>query len=443
MKRIYFGTDGVRGRYQGPVINEDFAAKLGEAAARYFCLGKVSAAVVVGWDTRRSGESLARALASGIGAAGVQVRLAGVVPTPALALATVESGAAFGVMITASHNPAEDNGIKFFNAAGGKLTDEQEAAIEGLLPASAATAPVQPGCVEAAEAYRLKAEQLLARGTLTGWRIVLDAANGATTGTSCKVLEALGATVVTVGHSPDGTNINAGCGSEHPEALAERVLKEQARLGIAHDGDGDRCVLCDETGSVLDGDEIVAILATHALAKGALRGKVVVVTQQSNLGLDAAVRAAGGRTIRTQVGDRYVLEGMRESGAILGGESSGHIVALDVTTTGDGLVAALKVLQVMAETGKPLSQLRQVLRKFPQKTAALKVREKKEFSHLNATNATVRSLESELGKYGRVLVRYSGTEPKIRLLVEGPSESVVTNALERLEVAVRADLDVI
>jgi phosphoglucosamine mutase len=246
-----------------------------------------------------------------------------------------------------------------------------------------------------------------------------------------------------VGDHPDGLNINDGVGSEHPEALSRLVLSSGARLGIAHDGDGDRCVLCDERGSVLDGDELLAILATHALGKGTLARKTLVVTVQSNLGLDAAVASAGGRVVRTPVGDRYVAERMRAEGATLGGESSGHIVSLDLGPTGDGLAAALRVIAVMQETGRPLSALRGVLRKFPQLSAALRVREKRPIEALPTLSGAIRSLEGALGSSGRVLVRYSGTEPKLRLLVEGPTDAVVRSGIESLSAAVRADLDVL
>ncbi|WP_404422835.1 phosphoglucosamine mutase [Nibricoccus sp. IMCC34717] len=444
MSRNYFGTDGVRGRYGGPVINENFAARLGEAAARFAKGSGVGGfRVLVGRDTRRSGPALASAVARGLAAAGAEVFDAGVVPTPALALATRGQGFTLGVMITASHNPAEDNGIKFFNTEGAKLSDEQEERIEALLPAEVQGAAGALLPAEAAAAYRRLAASLLPAGALACWRVVLDTANGATVGTSPAVLRELGAEVVTVGAEPNGENINAGCGSEHPEALARRVVEERARIGIAHDGDGDRCILCDENGVVLDGDEIVAILATAALARGALPGGVVVVTQQSNLGLDAAIAAAGGRTVRTQIGDRYVLEGMRASGARLGGESSGHILALDVTPTGDGLVAALLVLRVMRETGKPLSELRRVMRKFPQRTAALRVREKRDLAGLPVLLEAIQALEAALGTQGRVLVRYSGTEAKLRLLVEGPTDAAVDAGIQSLDTAVRASLEVV
>jgi phosphoglucosamine mutase len=450
MKRLFFGTDGVRGPYGGPVINEAFVEGLGEAAARWLASRGVPAGrVLIGRDTRFSGAALATALGAGLLAGGARPVSLGIVPTPAVSRAVRLQEAALGAVITASHNPASDNGVKFFGPDGSKLTDADEAAIEALLPPpSGAEAsgprprPEMPG-ESVIESYVEAAARLLPAGSLRGWTIVLDTANGAACSSSPTVLWALGAEVAGLGNAPDGSNINQAVGSEHPEALAERVRALGARLGVAHDGDGDRCVLCDESGAVLDGDEMLAILATHALAKGTLLRNTLVVTVQSNLGLDAAVAAAGGRVVRTPVGDRYVAERMRAEGAALGGESSGHIVCFDFAPTGDGLAAALKVIGVMLETGRPLSELRKVLRKFPHQTVALAVREKRPLEALPTLGRAIRELERELGAGGRVLVRYSGTEPKLRLLVEGPTDESVRSGIDRLRAAAGADLDVV
>jgi len=349
-----------------------------------------------------------------------------------------------GVVITASHNPAADNGIKFFGPDGTKLTDADEAIIESLLGAPVTEPPANLGTMSGvARDYIDTAEMLLPRKALKDWRIVLDTAHGATCATSPVVLRKLGAEVIALGDAPDGLNINEGVGSEHPEQLAATVRASGAKLGIAHDGDGDRCILCDERGEVLDGDEILTILATHALRQDELAKKTLVVTVQSNLGVDAAVTAAGGRVLRTAVGDRYVIERMRAEGASLGGESSGHIICADISPTGDGLVAALKVLQVMLETGQPLSELRRCLTKFPQLTAALKVREKRDLAVCPELSGAIATLEKEYGAQGRVLVRYSGTEAKLRLLVEGPTAAVVQAGIARLEAAARKDLEVL
>lgn len=460
MSRKYFGTDGVRGPYGGPLINEAFAARLSYAAVAWLkgagerrspaprpgepVVDRRAAPgigrVLIGRDTRASGASLEAAVARGLLAAGAEAVSLGVVPTPAVARAVRISGARLGVVITASHNPAADNGIKFFGPSGVKLSDNDETIIESCLPEEiVAAVPPLHTLTTAADDYAAVASVLLPPRSLEGWRVVLDTANGATCRTSPAALRLLGAHVIGLGNTPDGTNINAGVGSEHPELLAARVRAEGARLGIAHDGDGDRCVLCDELGGVLDGDEILTVLATHALAQRRLPNNLLVITQQSNLGVDAAIGAAGGQVVRTKVGDRYVIERMRADGATLGGESSGHIICSEISPTGDGLVAALKVIEVMLATGKPLSELRRVLVKFPQLTAALRVREKPPIETLPRLSGEMRAIERELGARGRVLVRYSGTETKLRLLVEGPAMPVVAGAMARLKAAVADD----
>ncbi len=440
MKRIYFGTDGVRGPYGGPVVNEAFAARLGQAAGLW---AGGRGRVLIGRDTRSSGDALVRAVAAGLAAAGLKPVSLGVLPTPAVARAVRMTGAVLGVVVTASHNPAPDNGIKFFAGTGIKLTDEDEVRIESLLPDEACTplavVPAQDGVAD----YILAAGRLLPADALADWRVVLDTANGATVGTSPVVLRALGAEVVGIGNVPDGHNINAGVGSEHPGELGALVVAAGARIGIAHDGDGDRCVLCDETGSALDGDEILAILARHALGRSQLASATLVVTVQSNLGVDAAIAAAGGRVVRTPVGDRYVIERMLAEGATLGGESSGHIICSDTSPTGDGLVAALKVIEVMLAEGRPLSELRRVLRKFPQGTRNLKVREKRDLPGCATLSEAIAALEADLGAHGRVLVRFSGTEAKLRLLVEGPDDDIVSAGLERLVRAAAVDLELL
>lgn len=442
--RRYFGTDGVRGPYGGPLMNEAFARRLGAAAGRWLKeQGSAGGKILIGRDTRASGLALGQAVAEGFATEGFPVHSLAVLPTPAVALAVRERQAALGVVVTASHNPAADNGIKFFGPAGMKLTDEEELAIERLLPGERAAEPLALPVIDAAADYVQRLNELVLGGDLAGWRLVLDTANGATVRTSAEVLRHRGVELLRLGAEPDGHNINDGVGSEHPEKLSEAVLRHGAKLGIAHDGDGDRCVLCDERGGVLDGDEILTILALHALREGRLEKNLLVVTVQSNLGVDAAVGAAGGRVLRTGVGDRYVIERMRAEGALLGGESSGHIICADVAPTGDGLVAALKVLEVMLATGRPLSELRRSLRKFPQLTAALKVREKKPLEGLSLLRREIAAIESELGSRGRVLVRYSGTEPKLRLLVEGPTDEIVKGCLDRLATAVGRELDVL
>lgn len=450
-QRKYFGTDGIRGPFGGPVINELFAARLGIAAARFARRGRV----LIGRDTRESGWLLQQAIAAGLSEGGMQPVILGIVPTPALAMAVAAEHAALGIMITASHNPAADNGIKFFNDAGLKLSDTQELEIENHIPdetparaALARLAAQEDGAeitwprAEGLRPYLNKMTAILPPRALDGWPLVLDTANGATCVTSPLVLAALGAKLTALGGEPNGRNINAGVGSEHPRQLAARVLETGARLGIAHDGDGDRCVLCDECGGILDGDEILTILALHALSHGKLAAGTLVATMQSNLGVDAAIRAAGGRVVRSNIGDRYVAEKMRETGATLGGESSGHIIFSEISSAGDGLLASLKVIEVMLATGKPLSALRQGLKKFPQATKNLRVREKIPLSKLPRLTAAIAGVEKQLGAEGRVLVRYSGTEAKLRILVEGPTDAAVRAGMESLETAARAELEV-
>lgn len=445
MKRLYFGTDGVRGLYGSATMNEDFAWRLGAAAAAWLKAGGVPAGgrILIGRDTRASGGSLAQALADGLAHGGFDPWSLEILPTPAVSRAVRTRGAALGVVVTASHNPATDNGIKFFGPGGLKLTDEQEAAIEALLPARRTDATGHHLKTTDGISDYIHAMAGILHGRIEGWQVVLDTANGATVHTSGRVLRDHQASLIAVGADPNGLNINDGVGSEHPQEMCAAVRRHGARLGIAHDGDGDRCVLCDEKGDVLDGDELLTILALHALKQGTLANRTLVVTVQSNLGVEAAVLAAGGRVCRTPVGDRYVITRMLAEGASLGGESSGHVICSDVSPTGDGLVAALKVIAVMLATGKRLSELRRGLVKFPQLTVALQVRQKKPLESLPTLPAAIKAVETGLGSQGRVLVRYSGTESKLRLLVEGPTDAIVKAALDRLVVAARGDLEVL
>ena len=447
MKRLYFGTDGVRGRFGDAVMNPDFVRRLANAAGRHVAakLGAGAKRALIGRDTRASGPALESAVAEGLAAAGWDVGLLGVVPTPAVSLAVRELGAQLGVVITASHNPADDNGVKFFAGTGFKLPDAEEAAIETLL-GQAGPVVARGGIAAVGEGkarYVAAALRLLPAGALRGWKIVLDTANGATCETTREVLSALGAELDLIGNTPDGRNINAGVGSEHPAPLAARVVAVGARLGLAHDGDGDRVVFCDETGSPLDGDEVLTFLALGMLRRGELPGSTLVVTVQSNLGVDAALAAAGGRVVRSNVGDRYVSEALQREGAALGGESSGHFIFPQVSPAGDGLLAALAVLRVMLDTGKPLSELRRGLRKFPQATRNLKLAAKPPLESLPGVQGLLREAEAALGGAGRVMIRYSGTEPKIRILVEAQTEAAVAEWMQKSEAALRAELQVL
>lgn len=439
MTRRYFGTDGVRGPYGGEVVNEIFAARLARAAVEF---GKKKnpemRRVVVGRDTRVSGGSLVTAILCDLAeTTGLEIIDGGIAPTPAIAGAMEELEAGIGIVVTASHNPASDNGFKFFLSPGRKLTDAEELVIENLLD-HACFAKLKGGFiteVDVAEMYRNRMRGHLSPGSLAGWRIVVDAANGATAGTTAQVLQALGAELVLIGHEPNGRNINDGVGSQHPEKLSKIVLENQARLGIAHDGDGDRVVLCDEKGTVLDGDDLLAILGTEALRTGQLNRNRLVATIQSNRGLDHAIEAAGGEVIRTEIGDRYVLDRMIRDRLNIGGESSGHVVLLDLSPTGDGLACALKVLQVMQNTGKPLSVLRQCWHRLPQCCKNIVVNQKPPLQDLKVLSEAIHHVEDRLGARGRVLVRYSGTEPMLRLLVEGEDPVEIDRLLARLHAA--------
>jgi phosphoglucosamine mutase len=445
----YFGTDGIRGVFGGELINSDFAYRFGSALGRYLAQRKKEPhlTVVIGRDTRLSGRELSDALVQGLNQHGVYVHDLGIVPTPAIAQALLEQNADLGIAVTASHNPAADNGIKLFDAKGCKFSELEEGVIESCIDAEPAT----PAERELAKSYPLDGaafyinymRSLLDQNCMKGWKVVLDLANGATCETTPAVFSRWGAELILIGDRPNGENINQGVGSEHPEELGQAVLKHGANLGIAHDGDGDRLVVCDEAGAVIEGDILLGLFAIYALKAGALRGDTLVATIQSNLGLDHTLREAGGKVDRVDVGDRNVAARMREIGANVGGESSGHIIFSDFATTGDGLLAAVKLIDLMCRTEKPLSVLRQEIVLFPQATLNLLVAEKKPLESLKKLNQTVQRIEKDFGEDGRVLVRYSGTEPKLRLLVEGKMEAQVNHALELLEGAVRSDLDVI
>jgi phosphoglucosamine mutase len=447
MKRRYFGTDGVRGEFGGPVVNAGFAWRLGVAAGRWLRQHGDGARprALIGRDTRFSGPVLENALTAGLESEGIDVASVGIVPTPAVALAVTRFQAAMGAVVTASHNPAADNGIKFFSTTGIKLPDRAEAEIEILLPAEdevPATIP-PPRRLEQLPIEEIYLERMAALALvpgLAGWKIVVDAGNGAAYRTTAALLRRLGAEVVAMGDAPDGRNINAGCGSQHPEGMRRRVAETGARLGIAHDGDADRLIVVDEAGAVVDGDELLAVLAGHALRAGRLAHRTLVATVQSNLGLKRFMEEAGGRLVQTAVGDRYVIEAMLAGGYNLGGENSGHIVCTDVSPCGDGLAAALLVLAAMRAEGRPLSELRRHLVKWPQETRSIRVARKPEIASLPALSASIREGEARLGADGRVFVRYSGTEPKIRLLVEGPDAAAVAEVIASLERAVDAEL---
>ena len=445
----YFGTDGIRGKYGDGVINPSFAFRLGVALAKYAADLKpgMPLNVIIGRDTRASGSTLSDAITQGLNYNRVFVHDAGVVPTPAVAQCVQQQSADLGIAITASHNPAQDNGIKLFDARGCKLDLVEEARIEALVdqePAVPANLPPPKYYpLDGAGFYINYQRSLLDQNCMSGWKIVLDLANGATFETSPAVFGRWGAQLRLIGDQPDGQNINRGVGSEYPKALGVAVRLHRAHIGIAHDGDGDRLVVSDENGEILEGDVLLGLFGLYALRSGALKGKTLVSTIQSNLGLDHALRAEGGKVERVDVGDRNVAQRMREIGANIGGENSGHIIFSNFATTGDGLLAAVKLIELMCKTGKPLSLLRKEIRLFPQQTCNLRVVEKIPLEQLKQLSKAIEKIELKFGEDGRVLVRYSGTEPKLRMLVEGKQDGLVTEALELLERAARSDLEII
>jgi len=441
MSKKYFGTDGIRGRVGTAPLTPDFVMQLGWAAGRVLG-GALGSRVLIGKDTRRSGYLFESALEAGFSAAGMDVGLLGPLPTPAVALLTRELGAQAGVVISASHNPHYDNGVKFFGPDGGKLSDEVELRIEAMLDETMRC--VEPEKVGAAKRIadardRYVSHCLVAyRGPrLHGLKIVIDCANGAGYQTGPEVLQKLGADVVAIHNQPDGFNINLDCGSTHLAALSAAVLQHGADLGIALDGDGDRCLMVDAQGREVDGDEILYILAREHLRLGTLQGPVVG-TLMSNLGLETALRQQGVGFLRAKVGDRYVLEMLKANKAVLGGETSGHTLSLDRSSTGDGTVTALQVLEVLANTGKPLAGLLEGMQKFPQVLINVPVTGKAApILEAETVKASVRVAEAELGQRGRVLLRASGTEPLVRVMVEAETQALAEGGARGIAERVR------
>jgi phosphoglucosamine mutase len=418
-----FGTDGVRGVY-GRELTDELAFGLGRSAvtvlARY---EGHRPTLVIGRDTRASGEPLERALAEGIRAAGADVILAGVQPTPAIAYLTTELEAGAGVVISASHNPPEDNGIKFFGPFGYKLSDELEDEIETELsaePPAGRTGEMRP--LDDAVRRYLDHVAAAAEAPLDGLRVVVDCANGAASTDAPEVLRMLGAEVFPIFADPDGTNINAGCGALHPEVVAGAVKAAGADAGIAHDGDADRALFADAEGNVIDGDQVLAACAIALKAEGRLPGNIVVSTVMANLGFRRSMQAAGIEVVETRVGDRYVLEEMLSRGAVLGGEQSGHIIFSEHATTGDGLLTAVKFLSIAARTGGTVAELAGAMQRFPQVLENVPVAHKERLEAAAEVWDAVRDAEAALGGSGRVLVRPSGTEPLVRVMVEAESE---------------------
>ncbi|MDD5138867.1 MAG: phosphoglucosamine mutase [Verrucomicrobiales bacterium] len=453
-----FGTDGVRGTANIEPVTAETALKLGRAAAHVFknlerqSRGRGKHKIVIGKDTRLSGYMLENAISSGILSMGVDVLFIGPLPTPGVAYATRSLRADAGIVITASHNPYTDNGIKFFRADGYKLDDKIEGEIENLV-FTGEIENVRPSADEIGKAVRIDdalgryieyAKASFPRGlTLEGMKIVLDCGHGAAYKSSPCVLRELGAEVTVFNNQPDGKNINENCGSMHPEAMCKKVVECGAHIGIAHDGDADRVLLCDEKGNLIDGDDIMAIAALEMLTEKSLAKDTLVATVMSNAGLEAAIKNAGGKMLRTPVGDKNVIDAMLRDGLNFGGEQSGHLIFRDYASTGDGLVAALQILRIMKAKDTPLSQLAKCWTRFPQLVTNVKVREKKPFEQLDGVNQLVADAEKELSAQGgRLLLRYSGTEPKVRLLVEGRDAAKLKTWSEKICGAIQKQIGV-
>jgi phosphoglucosamine mutase len=445
-KRRLFGTDGVRGVANEEPMTSETALRLGRAIAHVFRSSPRRHKVLIGKDTRVSGYMLETAMASGICSMGVDVLLVGPMPTPGIAFLTRSLRADAGVVISASHNPFQDNGIKFFAANGFKLPDEVEADIEDLVFADSID-HLRPTASEIGKAFRiddaLGRYNVFAKNSfprhlaLDGMKVAVDAANGAGYRVGPEVIEELGAKVTTLGCEPDGENINRDCGALHPQALQAHVRETGAQVGIALDGDADRCLLVDERGNLVDGDQILAIAARELMRAESLPKRTVVATVMSNLGLEVALRELGCELLRTPVGDRYVVEAMVRHGLNLGGEQSGHVLFLDHNTTGDGLVTALAILAIMAETGRPLSELARAMTRYPQVLVNVRVRERRDFVREPLVAGALADVEAALGNRGRVLLRASGTEPLYRVMVEGENESEVRRFAEAIADTIR------
>jgi phosphoglucosamine mutase len=436
MARKYFGTDGIRGTVGQHPITADFMLKLGYAAGKVLTRDtKVKKRVLIGKDTRVSGYMFEAALESGLIAAGVNVDMLGPMPTPAIAYLTRAFRASAGIVISASHNPVADNGIKFFSADGYKLPDEVELEIERLIDEPLTT----NDSFNLGKARRISDAtgryvefckgSLPSQFNLTGFKIVLDCANGATYNAAPKVFKELGAKVITMANEPNGFNINDQCGSTYMEGVCARVVEEKADFGIALDGDGDRVLFSDANGEVVDGDELIYIIAQHR-HQSAMGCNGVAGTLMSNLGMELALKDLGIPFLRTKVGDRYVVEALKENGWSLGGEGSGHVLCSDLNTTGDGIVAALQVIRAISDSGKSLAELKTGMQKFPQIMINVRLSKKVDISNNSVINSAVADAEKKLAGRGRVLLRPSGTEPLIRVMAEGDDQALVEQQVQ-------------
>ena len=439
MTRKYFGTDGVRGRANSGAMTADMVLKIGMAAGNLYRRGSHRHRVVIGKDTRLSGYMIENALTSGLLAAGMDVFLFGPVPTPAVAMLTRSMRADLGIMISASHNPYADNGIKIFGPDGFKLSDEQELQIEAMLDSSSSISLASPDKIgrakriEDAQARYIEfAKRTFPKDmTLDGLRVVIDTANGAAYKVAPTALWELGAEVIQIGNEPNGININDGCGSTHPEAMCARVKELRADIGIALDGDADRVIIADDQGRVVNGDQLMALIASSWASRGELRGGGLVATIMSNLGLERFLATEKLSLVRTKVGDRYVVEHMRAHGYNVGGEQSGHIVLSDFSSTGDGLLAALQVLAEVKRRDKPVSDVCNVFTPLPQILKSVKFRQGAPLEDRHVS-AAISDAQARLGNSGRLVIRPSGTEPVIRVMAEGDDEGLVAAIVDEL-----------
>ncbi len=441
-----FGTDGVRGE-ANQYLTAQLAFQIGKAGAYYLCRDKTDCKILIGKDTRISGDMLEAALVAGITSLGIDVVKVGVVPTPVVAYLTKKEDVTAGIMISASHNPVEDNGIKFFNGSGFKLSDKQEDEIEDIifnsldglvLPTGDKVGKVNslPNAVDDYISYIKSTVD----GSFSGLKVVVDSANGAAYKIAPEILSQLGAEVISLNNRPTGLNINVDCGSTHPEVIKEAVLKYDADLGIAHDGDADRLIAVDERGNLVDGDYILAICGRELIRENKLAQNTIVATRYSNLGLHQAMAEVGGKVSVTKNGDRYVLAKMRDKGYLLGGEKSGHIIFLDYNTTGDGILTALQLINVVKKRGKPLSQLREGMVAFPQLLVNVEVADKN-WECNQVIQEAISEVEEILGEEGRIFVRASGTEPVIRVMVEGKDKEEIKRLSNKIAERIKEELN--
>ncbi|MED4878500.1 phosphoglucosamine mutase [Anoxybacillus geothermalis] len=443
----YFGTDGVRG-VANRELTPELAFQIGRCGGYVLTKSIERPKVLIGRDTRISGHMLEGALVAGLLSIGVEVMRLGVISTPGVAYLTKALGAQAGIMISASHNPVQDNGIKFFGPDGFKLSDEQEAEIEALIDNGEDMLPRPIGAglgqvndyFEGGQKYLQYLKQTIDEEDFSGMKIALDCAHGATSSLATYLFADLDADVVTMGASPNGLNINEGVGSTHPEALAAFVKEKGADVGLAFDGDGDRLIAVDENGNIVDGDQIMYICAKYLKETGRLKHQTVVSTVMSNLGFYKALEAQGMKSVQTAVGDRYVVEEMKKNGYNLGGEQSGHIIFLDYNTTGDGMLTALQLVNIMKIKGKPLSELAGEMKKYPQLLVNVRVKEKEKVMENEQVKNVIAEVEAEMNGNGRVLVRPSGTEPLVRIMAEAPTEEACRAYVERIADVVRREM---